>query len=364
MGISRRDFSGRMAAALTLGIAGTVGCGGDVKAAPSVREDGMDRERAIESIRRDVERLATAEGRVCGTEGHARAREYLLKRIKELGLEGYNGGSPELPYKMGGEKFVNVVAQLPGRKPELPPVVLVAHYDTCGVQPGADDNAAAIAILLASVEDLRAHTLDRTVVSAFFDAEEPPRFLTNAMGSTYFYRHQRKGEVHCAIVLDLVGHDVALPGLEDVVFLTGMETDKDFAATVRACEPRGGGLRTVPTLNRYVGDMSDHHVFRVERRPYLFLSCGRWEHYHAPTDTPEKLNYAKIALLRDYVVALTLDVSRRALEGPFEGYDSTQTELHFLKDTVGPIVEALGLSLETRSDIDVVARALQAQFDL
>ena len=35
-----------------------------------------------------------------------------------------------------------------------------------------------------------------------------------------------------------------------------------------------------PLLNRYVGDLSDHHVFRVNKRPYLFLTCARWEHYH------------------------------------------------------------------------------------
>jgi len=35
------------------------------------------------------------------------------------------------------------------------------------------------------------------------------------------------------------------------------------------------GLKLVPTLNRHIGDMSDHGVFRENGVPYFFLSCGR-----------------------------------------------------------------------------------------
>lgn len=53
-------------------------------------------------------------------------------------------------------------------------------------------------------------------------------------------------------------------------------------------------------MNEYVGDLSDHCIFRANGVPYLFLSCGRWRHYHAQTDTPEKLNYRKMARLTRY----------------------------------------------------------------
>ncbi|MEI6605170.1 MAG: hypothetical protein WCP35_07660, partial [Verrucomicrobiota bacterium] len=43
-------------------------------------------------------------------------------------------------------------------------------------------------------------------------------------------------------------------------------------------EPAGvaKGLKLVPALNSYVGDMSDHGVFRENNVPYFFLSCGRF----------------------------------------------------------------------------------------
>ena len=63
------------------------------------------------------------------------------------------------------------------------------------------------------------------------------------------------------------------------------------------------GLSLVPTLNRYVGDMSDHGVFRTNGVPYLFLSCGRWPHYHRDTDTPDRLNYEKMGRIARQVLA-------------------------------------------------------------
>jgi hypothetical protein len=57
-----------------------------------------------------------------------------------------------------------------------------------------------------------------------------------------------------------------------------MESDPALEATILGL-PRRDGVRSVTALNSYVGDMSDHHVFRLSRLPYLFLTCwttARW----------------------------------------------------------------------------------------
>ncbi|MEO0055206.1 MAG: hypothetical protein RLZZ50_1153, partial [Verrucomicrobiota bacterium] len=36
----------------------------------------------------------------------------------------------------------------------------------------------------------------------------------------------------------------------------------------------------------------------------LFFSCGHWPHYHQPSDTPEKLNYDKLAALMQWIAGL------------------------------------------------------------
>lgn len=318
-----------------------------------------------DQIREDVQILAGASGRLVGSVGHPAARAHIVRRLDGLKAQPYANGSFSLPYRIGGEEFTNVVARLPGSNPNLAHVLLGAHYDTCGDLPGADDNAAAVAVLLAVGEKLKLRQRDRTVLLAFFDAEEPPHFLQPSMGSIRFYEDQRTSPIHCAAILDLVGHDVPIPGLKDLIFVTGMESDPGLERVITKCQ-RPAGLRSVPVLNRYVGDLSDHHVFRVNERPYLLLTCGRWQHYHQAGDTPENLNYGKVASVARYVEDLTESLCVTELDGPFEGYDTTSTELKFLVQTVRPALEAFGLklNLSSRADIERLVRFMETSFHL
>ncbi|MDX9971764.1 MAG: M28 family peptidase [FCB group bacterium] len=322
----------------------------------------MNTQQAVQQLRDDVALFARPEGRMVGTAGHKQARRDLVARLTALGLRPYAGDGFELPYEVEGTAYCNILGRLPGLDASLPPVVLVAHYDTVIRYAGADDNAAAMAILLASVEPLRSRKLARDVVFAFFDAEEPPHFLTPRMGSIHFYNHQRRGPVHCAVVLDLVGHDVQIPGFEDLLFITGMESDAGLAEVIQDTKARG--LKPLPTLNAYVGDLSDHHVFRINQRPYLFLTCAHSPDYHRPTDTPDKLNYEKMAAIRNYLLGLTERIAQLSLEGPFEGYDSAPVEIAFMKRNMGPILAMFGLSAQSREDIERIAKLFVSQFQL
>lgn len=312
----------------------------------------------IQELERIVVALATEAGRMVGTAGHAAARRHLLHEVRAHGLIGYHEAGFEFPYDYGDEQITNVVAVLPGTDPGLAPVLLAAHYDTCGIQPGADDNAAAIAVLFALVEPLRAARLARSVIFAFFDAEEPPYYKSLAMGSMWFYRHQRREPIHCALVLDLVGHDVPLPGFAHALFVTGMESDPELETVFRATAGGVRGIAPVPTLTRYIGDMSDYRPFRLDRRPYLFFSCGQWQHYHMPTDTPEKLNYHKMAAITAWLADVTVAVAGASLRGPFEGYDTTATEIECFRAIGGPLLQQLGLDLRTRADLDILVPRL------
>jgi hypothetical protein len=227
--------------------------------------------------------------------------------------------------------------------------------------PGADDNAAAIAVLLDLIPQLGG--LERPVILAFFDGEEPPLFLSPQMGSIYWYHHQRQGPVHCAIVLDLVGHDVLLPTAQDLVFVTGMESDPALGDIVSEAAPVPG-VRMVPTLNRYLGDLSDHHAFRKDRRPYLFFSCGRWEHYHQATDTPERLNYQKMAAFRDLLLQLLPRICGASLQGPFEGYDTTEIECSLMNRHLESLLDSLGGPVASRDDLSRVVNTLVGGFGL
>ena len=325
----------------------------------------------------DVMALTANGGRNVGTAGHDLARDYIATRLTEIGATPYATDSFILPYGSEGSDFANIIGTIPGTDPAEAPLLLGAHFDTCGDNPGADDNAAAVAILLAVAESLQKTVRDRSVVLAFFDAEEPPYFLSSSMGSIRFYEDQRTGPVHAAIILDLVGHDVPVDGLEDLLFITGAESDPRLEMAVRSSEPESG-LRTVPTLNSYVGDLSDHHIFRENERPYLLLTCGHWEHYHMPTDTPEKLSMSKMEAVANYVVMLTGFLSPSSLNGPSRragpssgdgpslGDGTLDTEIYFLEKNIMPTLRNIGISLplNSRTDIDRLVTLLISQFGL
>ena len=323
---------------------------------PTTERDGV-----AGRLRADVERLARPEGRRVGSSGHAGAAAYLVERLAALALEPYVGEAFSLPYPDDDGTFANLVGVVPGRDRTSPPILIGAHYDTAGDLPGADDNAAAVAIALEAARRLVARPAERDVVIALFDAEEPPYFHTYLMGSTRFVEDQAVGPFHAALIMDLVGHDVPVPGLEDLVFVTGMETDPALEGVLLG-QPTQPGLRFATALNRYVGDMSDHHAFRLNRVPYLFLSCGRWPHYHAPSDTPEKLAYPKMAATVDLVDGIVRDVAGRSLHGPWEGYDTTLTDVATMRAAAGEWLEAHGIPLRDRADIERIAALLLVQF--
>lgn len=293
----------------------------------------MSLKNTTKALLRDVVALATPAGRKVQTEGHARACSYLVERLRGLGLEPL-GRDFAQPYRAAGYSLCNVMGVAPGRTRTLDPIVIAAHYDTCGALPGADDNAAAVAIVLELAARLRHEPAERDVIVALFDGEEPPCYLSPAMGSIHWYRCERRRPVHCAIVLDLVGHAVPLPGREDLVFVTGMESDPGLVFDDLAVP----GVRVHPALNRYVGDLSDHHVFRLDRRPYLFLSCGRWQHYHRASDTPDKLDVAKMAAIVELCRVLLDRVATTELRGPFEGGDTLALELQAIRSHFGAAI--------------------------
>ncbi|MHC4742606.1 MAG: M28 family peptidase [Planctomycetota bacterium] len=343
-------------------------------------------------LEEDVLAISFDDGRLPGSEGHRLAREYIIERMGELGLEPYGAEGFELPYRAVGEDFVNIVGVVRSGKTDKKPVLIGSHYDSVIDAPCADDNASAVAISLSAAKILSGTDLARDVIIAIFDAEEPPHFRQETMGSIRFYKDQMNAEgLHAAIVMDLVGHDVmtpselldsvpvfgqlakrlcrgdsedvALPIIRDLFFLTGVESHPAMPHIVGSVKAPAK-LRPVCTLNKYIGDISDHGIFRVNHVPYLFMSCGRWRHYHSPTDTPKRLNYAKMERIMRYLVAVTDAVSRDELDGESPGDNDTSAfEIRTLKEALGPILpillKALGVKkMETRQDIDKLAEGL------
>ena len=74
---------------------------------------------------------------------------------------------------------------------------------------------------------------NKDILFVAFDAEERPYYLTEDMGSIYFYEHNPRPSVECGIFLDLCGHDFPLPGNVDIRFTHQSNSEKrDFTQTL------------------------------------------------------------------------------------------------------------------------------------
>ena len=333
----------------------------------------------VSALHADVDAICLPEGRMVGSPGHRIVRERLARRLREIGCEPWRGRTFELPYAYGGKSFCNLIGVIKGRNPQLATILVGAHYDSVIAAPCADDNAAAVAIALAVGERVaESQALERDLVVALFDAEEPPYFCSPAMGSIRFWEDQQDGRpVHAAVIMDLVGHDVGIgsvaPGpiptlnqaLAPLLFITGIESHTGL----RHVHERAGtvdGLSLVPTLNCYVGDMSDHGVFRKNGVPYLFLSCGHWPHYHRDTDTPDRLNYEKMDRIARQVLAFAgaLDGAELPQTGREQFAETLDFEESRLRSALGsgwgPVLERCGLEAVTsRAEMDRLVLSLR-----
>ncbi len=270
-------------------------------------------------------------GRAPGTPGGLLARAIVVERLRRAGLDPVEQPAP-------GCKGANVIAKLPGARDRW--VVVGAHYDHLGqsgrrIFHGADDNAAAVAILLDAAAALAARRPEgRGVIIAAFDGEEPPYFLSGEMGSQEFVRRPPVPleSIDFMICMDLVGHAMGpaeMPaGVRQSVFALGAERSEGTAARVDRLARAVPGVVIRRVDAEIIPPLSDYYAFWEKGLPFLFLTNGRWRHYHTPEDTPEKLDYAKMAATARWLEAFVRDSCARpeaAIRGLPDACDDAAT---------------------------------------
>lgn len=110
------------------------------------------------------------------------------------------------PYIVEGKTYKNVVAVF-GRE-HTKTVVVGAHYDVCGNQDGADDNATGTVGLLELAKLLKGKKLNYRIELVAYTLEEPPYFRTEYMGS-YIHAKSLKDEqrdVYGMFCLEMIGY--------------------------------------------------------------------------------------------------------------------------------------------------------------
>jgi len=284
-------------------------------------------------------------GRAPGTPGGVRARGLVRDALRDAGLD-------PAEQSIGRSRGANLIATLPGEVDRW--VLVAAHYDHLGgdakrFYAGADDNAAAVAILVEVARGLSAKRADgRGVIVAAFDAEEPPYFLTGEMGSAYYTKHASEvgpplDRIDLMVCMDLVGHalgpDMLPEDVRGTVFALGAERSVGTSAIVDDLARSEKGLVVRRADAEIVPPLSDYDPFWRREVPFLFLTCGRTARYHTPQDTPEHLDWEKMARTASWLERLVRRTCARpedAVAFVAGGRDDAST-LRSFADLVAPL---------------------------
>ena len=220
----------------------------------------------------------------------------------------------------------NVEAMLTGAAHAAEIVVVGAHYDTVAGCPGANDNGTGVAAVLELAQRFSRRPQPRTIRFVAFVNEEPPFFRTAHMGSV----------VSANAAKDRGDRDHGDAGVGDDGLLLGREREPAVPAGDRIALP---GRRELHRIRREqsVGGLllqsrqassggrdfhcrpwqppddvpgvgwSDHWAFWQAGYPAMMVTDTapfRYPWYHTAEDTPDKIDYEKLADVVDGLEAV------------------------------------------------------------
>jgi hypothetical protein len=263
-----------------------------------------------QSLRDTVEYLSTLDPprSYNHIESVEKVSEYIFNKMNSSGLK------PEYQeISVMGNRYRNIIAHI---GPVNAPVIIIgAHYDVAGDQPGADDNASAVSGLLEAARLLFPYRERLKVRISFISwcLEEPPFFGTKEMGSYFhakslFYSDR---DILGAISLEMIGYYIEEPASQKypVGLMKAFYPEKgNFIAVV-------GNLKSGPLVKKLKKHMrhasidvisviapgffggislSDHRnywKFGYKAAMITDTAFFRNPNYHLKSDTADTLNF-------------------------------------------------------------------------
>lgn len=235
-------------------------------------------------------------------------------------------------FKAAGAVVRNLFAEVRGAQGPGEIIIVGAHYDAVAGAPGANDNGSGVAAVLELARVAREWRPDRTWRFALFVNEEPPFYRTAEMGSHVHVEGIRaRGERIVAMFsIETIGFYSEAPGSQHYPFpFSAFYPDRgDFLAFVGNLASRRLVHRTVATFRSAAQfpsegvaapgwiagvDWSDQWAFWRAGVPAVMITdtaLFRYPHYHTPRDTPDKVDYERLAR-----VVRELERTFRALDG-------------------------------------------------
>jgi hypothetical protein len=262
-------------------------------AASCSREPGLFVEA---NARTHINMLADSIGsRPVGTPANARAREYIVDELRQIGLEVRVQEVDARRHEAGlTARVANIIGVLPGERPEA--VALVTHYDSSPDAPGASDAALGVGVAIEAARVLASRPARRwTLLVLVTDGEE-----VNLMGAAGLVTDREiVDRLHACINLDAIGSDGTA-----ILFETGEASAPLVRVWARhAPHPRGGSFAT--EIYQRLPNDTDFSIFRARGIPGLNFAPALDSYaYHTARDTPDRLSRYTVRTTGENVVAI------------------------------------------------------------
>lgn len=224
-------------------------------------------------------------------------------------------------------QYKNIICSINTDKKER--IVIGAHYDVCGDQDGADDNASGIVGLLELARMLKNEKLNYRIDFVAYTLEEPPFFGSDYMGSSIHakYLYDNNIQVKGMISLEMIGYYNDKPKSQDypLDFLSWFYGEKgDYITVVQKYwnGKFGNNIRCLMQKNKLLPtksfkgpaslpgvDFSDHrNYWKYGYSAVMITNTAfyRNKNYHEKTDKIETIDFRRLALTVDELyLALT-----------------------------------------------------------
>lgn len=222
----------------------------------------------------------------------------------------------EQTYQVDGKVYRNVTARFGSS--EGPRVIVGAHYDAYEALPGADDNASGVAGLLELARMFGAHPPKGAVELVAYTLEEPPFFRKADQGSMRHASALKQGgaDVLAMFSLEMIGYFSDEPGSQTYLLslikpfypsegnyiavvgeIGGGTLTRDIKAAMRGATDLPVYSINAPKVVQGL-DWSDHRSYWLQGYPAVMItdtSFMRNKAYHTPQDTPDRLDYRRMA---------------------------------------------------------------------
>jgi hypothetical protein len=234
-----------------------------------------------------------------GSDANDAVRKYLLAQLLSLGL------NPQVFDGTGvrrGGNFVliahthDILGRLPGTQ-SSGAIMLMAHYDSVPLAPGAADDGAGVAAILESIRALRAGPpLKNDLIVLFTEGEE-----TGLLGAEAFATgHPWMKDV--SLIMNFEARGNRGPSL---LFETTPGNSFLIESTAHsASHPIGSSL--FYSLYKLLPNDTDFTIFRPYKIPGLNFAFGEnLEAYHSGLDSPRNLSLASLQHQGSYALGLS-----------------------------------------------------------